>query len=78
MSVALVPLCQTGKAADRDGGVGNSARLLAPNYIYGYWFADGKQYTFPSGRIGQDQSITTSGSRQANTFIKAYGVCLQP
>lgn len=77
MSVELLPLCSVGKAADRDGGVGNSARLLLPFYTYGYWYADGRQYAFPTGEIGQDLATYTHGTKQANTYIKSYGVCLQ-
>ncbi len=76
MSVELLPLCSVGKAADRDGGVGPNARVMLPFYEFGYWYPDGKQYDFGSD-IGQDLATYTHGSRQADTFIKAYGVCLQ-
>jgi len=78
MSTPLLPLCSIPKIADRDGGVGAHARLLLPQYTYGYWFASGQQYTFPSSEAPQQQGLTEQGTRQANTFVKAAGICLTP
>lgn len=78
MSLPLLPLCSTGKMADRDGGVGAYARLLLPFYRYGYWFASGQQYTFPSSELPQNLSPTIGGIKQSNPYVKAAGVCLQP
>lgn len=77
MSVSLLPLCSVPKLATRDGGTGPYARLPLPFYSYGYWFASGQQYTFPTGTIAQDQSLAVRASRQANTYIKAADVCLK-
>lgn len=78
MSKPLLPLCSIPKLAIRDGLVGASARLLLPFYDYGFWFASGQQYTFPSGTIGQDLGITEGGTTKANTYQKQLGVCLHP
>lgn len=71
----LLPLCSVPKIAIRDGWVGATARLLLPFYEFGYWFASGQQYTFPSGTISQDQNINMLGTQKPNTFIKAPGIC---
>lgn len=76
MSVELLPLCSTGKAATRDGGVGPNTRVMLPFYEFGYWYPDGKQYAF-AGSIAQDLSTYTHATKQADTYIKSYGVCLQ-
>lgn len=74
----LLPLCSIPKLAIRDGLTGATARLLLPFYNYGYWFASGQQYTFPGSTAAQDQRITVGGTRKANTFVKDYGICLNP
>lgn len=76
MSVELLPLCSTGKLAIRDGMTGASARLLLPFYEYGYWFASGQQYTFPNSELPQASGLASRGTNQANTFVKAAGICL--
>lgn len=78
MSVMLVPLCSIPKLATRDGLTGAFARLLLPGYSFGYWFASGQQYTFPTGTAPQDRGMTVGGSRQANAFVKDAGVCWNP
>lgn len=78
MSKPLLALCSIPKVADRDGGVGATARLLLPFYDPGYWFASGQEYTFPTGSGPQDMSRATTGSRQANTYTKGAGICLNP
>lgn len=78
MSVVLLPLCSSQKIAIRDGGAGASARLLLPFYEHGYWFASGQQYTFPTGEVPQASGLVSRATRQANTFVKAAGVCLNP
>lgn len=76
MAKPLLSLCSQSKIATRDGWVGRTAHFFLPFYEFGYWFASGQQYTFPSGTIPQDQSITMSGTHKPNTFIKAQGVCI--
>lgn len=76
MSVSLLPLCSTGKIAVRDGYTGATARILLPFYEFGYWFASGQQYTFPSSTIVQQQGLTDQATRMTNGFVKAAGVCL--
>lgn len=78
MSKPLLALCSLPKVADRDGGTGPFARLLLPAYEPGYWFASGKEYTFPTGTALQDKSRATTGVRQANTYTKGAGICLNP
>lgn len=78
MSTPLLPLCSVPKQTTRDGGTGAHPTLLLPFYTYGYWFPSGQQYTFPSSEASQQQGLTEQGTRQANTFIKAAGVCLNP
>lgn len=78
MSVALLPLCSTQKQAIRDGNTGQYARLLLPFYEFGYWFANGQQYTFPTAEGEQQQTLTDNGHRMADTYIKNYGNCLRP
>ncbi len=78
MSVALLPLCGTPKLAIRDGLTGATARLLLPFYTYGYWFASGQQYTFPSSEVAQASGLVSRATNQKNPFVKAAGVCLNP
>jgi len=78
MSKLFLPLCSVPKLAIRDGLVGATARLLLPFYTYGYWFASGQQYTFPSGSARQDQSLTVGGTAKPDTYQKNLGVCLHP
>jgi hypothetical protein len=75
-SVQLLPLCSTPKLAIRDGLTGATARLLLPFYTYGYWFASGQQYTFPKSEVAQASGLVSRGTNQADTFVKAAGVCL--
>lgn len=76
MSKPLLPLCEVPKIAMRDGWTGAVANIFLPFYEYGYWFASGQQYTFPSGTIPQDQSRTLYGTSKPNTFIKAPQICI--
>lgn len=76
MSKPLLALCSIPKMAIRDGLTGPYARLFLPFYEFGYWFASGQQYTFPSGEAVQNQRLTIGGNRQKDTFVKDYGVCL--
>lgn len=78
MANILVPLCSKGKIAMKDGGSGALARIMLPGYAYGYWFASGQQYTYPNAEIGQDTKMTTGGTYMPNTFVKDYGICLNP
>lgn len=78
MSKPLLALCSTGKQAILDGLTGASARLFLPFYSFGYWFASGQQYTFPSGEALQYAKMSGLGVRQPNTFVKDYGICLNP
>ncbi len=78
MAVQLLPLCSVPKVAIRDGYVGATARLALPFYPYGYWFASGQQYTFPSSEAGQQLGLTDNGLKQSNSYVKAAGVCLNP
>ena len=76
MSVVLRPLCELGKQAILDGEVGEFAQIPLPFYQYGIWFANGQQYTFPSGESRQQTRMTAHGLRESDTFIKSDGVCL--
>lgn len=73
---ALLPLCSVPKLAMRDGWVGATARILLPFYSYGYWFASGQQYEWPSANVIQDPSMTMTGTTKPDNFIKAPGICL--
>lgn len=73
---ALLPLCSVPKLAMRDGWVGATARILLPFYSYGYWFASGQQYTWPSASVAQDPSMTMVGTTKPDNFVKAPGICL--
>lgn len=75
MSVELLPLCSNPKTVIRDGWTGATANILLPFYDYGYWFASGAQYTWPSATVAQDQSLTMVGTTKPDTFIKAPGIC---
>lgn len=78
MAKPLLSLCEKGKIAMRDGWTGATAHIFLPFYEFGYWFASGQQYTFPSGSIAQDQTITNSltGTTKPDTFVKAPGICI--
>lgn len=77
MTVELLPLCGVPKIAIRDGYTGVTANILLPFYEpYGYWFASGQQYTFPTGEAPQQLGLTTQATNQKNPFVKAAGVCL--
>lgn len=76
MAKALLPLCSIPKVATRDGWTGSLARLFLPFYQYGYWFASGQQYAWPSATVQQNQSLTMTGTAKPNNFIKAPGICL--
>lgn len=76
MTKALLPLCSVPKIAIRDGLTGADARLLLPFYEFGYWFASGQQYTFPTGTAAQDASMTMLGTSKPDTFTKGPGICL--
>ncbi len=76
MSVALLPLCNLGKQAILDGETGEFASIPLPFYEFGIWFANGQQYTFPSGEALQQRRMTAHGLNEKDTFIKSYGVCL--
>lgn len=76
MSVVLLPLCNLGKQAILDGETGEFAAIPLPFYTYGIWFANGQQYTFPTGEALQTRRMTAHGLREHDTYIKADGVCL--
>ena len=78
MSISLLPLCATPKLAIRDGYAGAYAKILLPFYQYGYWFADGKQYTFPSSEVRQAPGLVSYATNMKNPYVKAAGVCLNP
>lgn len=75
MSKPLLSLCSIPKIAVRDGYAGPNAKLLLPFYTYGYWFANGQQYTFPGSPIAQDPSRTLVGTQKPNTFQKSCCSC---
>lgn len=64
----LVSLCQVPKVAMKDGNTGAFAKLLLP--FYGYWFASGATYSWPSASKTQDQSITITGLNMADNYQK--------
>ena len=68
MSKPLLPMCSLPVAVTRDGSTGAYAKLLLP--FYGYWFASGAQYTFPTATLKQDTSQTVHGTNMADTFAK--------
>lgn len=68
MSKPLLALCSIPKVATKDGWAGATAKLLLP--FYGYWFASGAQYAFPSGSIAQDGSTVVRGTNTVDTFQK--------
>lgn len=78
MSKPLLPLCDVPKIALRDAWTGATAHIFLPFSTYGYWFASGQQYTFPSGEAAQDtvQGQALLGTSKPNTFVKAQGVCI--
>lgn len=78
MAKPLLPLCEVPKIALRDAWTGATAHIFLPFYEFGYWFASGQQYTFPSGTIAQDltQSRALLGTTKPDTFIKAPGICV--
>lgn len=76
MTVELLPLCGLGKQAILDGTTGEFASIPLPFYEYGIWFANGQQYTFPTGEARQQKRMTAHGLREQDTFVKADGVCL--
>lgn len=70
-----LPLCSTGKPAMRDQWAGQNAHIRLPFYQYGFWFASGQQYTFPSSQIAQYEGITNGSEAKPNTFKKSAGWC---
>jgi hypothetical protein len=78
MAKPLLPLCEVPKIAMRDAWTGATAHIFLPFYQYGYWFASGQQYTFPSGSAAQDltQAQALQGTSKPNTFIKAPQICI--
>lgn len=78
MAKPLLSLCSVPKIAMRDGWTGSTAHIFLPFATYGYWFASGQQYTFPSGTAAQDltQAQALQGTSKPNTFVKAAGVCV--
>lgn len=76
MSKPLLAICSVPKIAMRDGWVGQTAHIFLPFSTYGYWFASGQQYVFPSGTGAQDESVTLNGTTKPNTFIKAPQICI--
>jgi hypothetical protein len=73
MSIQLLPLCSSAKVTIRDGMTGANARVYLP--FYGYWFASGQQYTFPSGVAAQPQQLTMGGTSKPDTFQKDCCTC---
>lgn len=76
MAKPLLPLCAQGKIAMLDGWTGPTANIFLPFSMYGYWFASGQQYTFPSGSSLQSGNLTAFGTSKPNTFIKAPQICI--
>lgn len=71
----LLSLCSIPKVATKDGWAGAMAKILLP--FYGYWFASGAQFTFPSSTIAQDNSQTVHGTNMTDTFQKDASItCL--
>lgn len=64
----LLPLCSIPKVATKDGNTGQFAKILLP--FYGYWFASGAVYTWPSSTLPQDMSLTIHGTNMLDTFQK--------
>lgn len=64
----LLSLCSIPKVATRDGQTGANAHFLLP--FYGYWFANGAQYSWPASQVPQDTSLTFSGTNMLDTFQK--------
>lgn len=64
----LLPLCQIPAVATKDGWAGATAKLLLP--FYGYWFASGATYTWPSATVPQDGSTTVHGTNMVDSFQK--------
>lgn len=81
MATGILPLCEKGKIAIRDGWTGATAHLYLAFYAPQFasqWFNSGQQFAFPSGSIGQDKTIQNSmfGTAKPDTFIKAPQVCI--
>ena len=72
----LLALCSLQKTAIRDGLGGAFARLTLPFYSYGFWYADGSQYTFPGAQIRQQTGMGMSGQDMPHSYQKAEGICL--
>lgn len=66
----LLPLCSIPTATMKDGNAGAYAKILLPFYSYGYWFASGAQYTFPSGSKTQDLSRVVRGMQMTDNYQK--------
>lgn len=64
----LMSLCSIPKVATKDGYAGANAKLLLP--FYGYWFANGAQYTWPASTIAQDNSGTIHSTNMLDTYQK--------
>lgn len=77
MSKPLLSLCSIPKVALKDGWTGPFAHITLPFYQFGYFFASGAQYTYPSASIGQDLATTVHGSNMTDTYQKdCCSVCL--
>lgn len=73
MSKPLLSLCYVPNVAMRDGYSGGNAKILLP--FYGYWFASGQQYTWPTATIGQDLSRRVGGINSPDVFQKDCCCC---
>lgn len=76
MANELLSLCQVPKIAMRDSWTGPTAHIFLPFYEFGFWFASGQQYAFPSGSAPQNTYPTMYGTTKPNTFIKAPQICV--
>jgi len=76
MTAVLLPLCNTGKIAMRDGYTGRTAHIILPFYEFGFWFASGQQYDFPASEVGQEQGMLLIGTEKPNVFQKDCCACL--
>lgn len=74
--VNLLPLCQSVKAATREGLAGHNAHFYAP--FFGYWYPDGKLLSFPGSVISQTPGLTLGAEYRSLPYHKAAGVCISP
>lgn len=72
MSRPLLSLCSVPKLATRDGQVGATAHFYLPFYDKGsgYWFASGREYTFPKTTIAQYSGATLNGTTKTTPYEK--------